>query len=269
MTEKRIFDTTEYAMELFNDEMGTSFSMDSVIVRCFTPKTGLSIYKALCSEFFPLWEDRAVEDHGYFESFLGYAFYSDEHDGIMLRSDVEMPEEYLIAVILHELAHIFCSHNEIPGGLFYSRYCDVETENKIENGTMCAGYAIWREFIADMVMTTVNPFYQGHHLRESKPEIKKILKELFPTDPNAKLCLSVLLTHVMSSIEIISAESWEAAEQILRKSQLFPKEQFYEIFHLVWGNLRRGDFWTITPDFIMDLGSQYLLLMTGMMMASI
>lgn len=174
-----------------------------------------------------------------------------------------------LALIQHELAHIFCSHNEIPGGHFYSRYCYVETENKIENGTMCAGYAIWREFIADMVMTTVNPFYHGHHLRESKTEIKNLLKGMSPTDQSVKLCLSVLLTHVMSSIEIITAESWKEVEQILRKSQFFTKEQFYEIFHLEWGNLRSGDFWTITPDFIMDLGNQYLLLMTGMLMDSI
>lgn len=269
MNEHRIQNIADDAMALFNEEMGTSFSEDNVILRCFVPETGLAVYQSVCAEYFPDWHDRSTDSDGYFETFLGYAIYSAKVDGILIRSDVESSDDELLCVILHELAHIFCSHNEIPGGQFFSRYCDTGTDDKFADGTINAGYAIWREFIADLVMANVNPYFQSHSLRESKSAFKHLLTDLVPENPSAKLCASLILSHVMSSREVGTADSWESAEIAIKKTKLFSMGSFYEIFRLVFENLHDREYWEISPDFIMSLGDQYLCLLTAITIKSI
>jgi hypothetical protein len=50
-------------------------------------------------------------------------------------------------VLLHELAHIYCLHNELDGASFYNTYCEGFTDNSIEDGQINAGYGVWRECI--------------------------------------------------------------------------------------------------------------------------
>ena len=54
-------------------------------------------------------------------------------------------------ILLHELAHIFCTRNELGGDNFYERYCMDDTISREEDGTINAGYAVWRELAAELI----------------------------------------------------------------------------------------------------------------------
>lgn len=75
----------------------------------------------------------------------------DGADGILLRTDIARHPAELKHILLHELAHIFCTRNEIDGDNFFERYCMDDTISREEDGTINAGYAVWRELIAELI----------------------------------------------------------------------------------------------------------------------
>ena len=52
---------------------------------------------------------------------------------------------------VYKRQHIFCTRNEIDGDKFLERYCMDDTISREEDGTMNAGYAVWRELIAELI----------------------------------------------------------------------------------------------------------------------
>ncbi len=61
---------------------------------------------------------------GRFAGISAEAFASETHAGVMFRIDLPFPKMELLQIALHEIAHIFCTRNEIEGGKFYQTDCD-------------------------------------------------------------------------------------------------------------------------------------------------
>ena len=57
----------------------------------------------------------------------------------------------LLHIFLHELAHIYCVHHELDGKSFYDEYCEGYAHSNEEDGMINAGYAVWRECIAEII----------------------------------------------------------------------------------------------------------------------
>ena len=93
-----------------------------------------------------------IRDSGYFD-FHASAFVGKEDgvDGILLRPDIARHPAALKHILLHELAHSFCTRNELGGDNFYERYCRDDTISREEDGTINAGYAVWRELAAELI----------------------------------------------------------------------------------------------------------------------
>ena len=111
------------AAETLNERLGTEFSEDNLVLRCFQTENQQEVFEQFCKQYFPdRLEDRYTED-GYFD-FHASAFVGEGEnsvDGILLRTDVERSPAVLYHILLHELAHIFCTRNEIDGENFFGR----------------------------------------------------------------------------------------------------------------------------------------------------
>ena len=141
-----------YAASIFNERLGAEFSEDNLVLRCFQTENQQEVFEQFCKQYFPdRLEDRYTED-GYFD-FHASAFVGtgDGADGILLRTDIARHPAELKHILLHELAHIFCTRNEIDGDNFFERYCMDDTISREEDGTINAGYAVWRELIAELI----------------------------------------------------------------------------------------------------------------------
>ena len=135
-----------YAASIFNERLGAEFSEDNLVLRCFQTENQQEVFEQFCKQYFPdRLEDRYTED-GYFD-FHASAFVGtgDGADGILLRTDIARHPAELKHILLHELAHIFCTRNELGGDNFYERYCalpgfvDSKNEEKTERN---AGYLV-------------------------------------------------------------------------------------------------------------------------------
>ena len=125
-----------YAASIFNERMGTEFSEDNLVLRCFQTENQQEVFEQFCKQYFPdRLEDRYTED-SYFD-FHASAFVGtgDGADGILLRTDIARHPAELKHILLHELAHIFCTRNEIDGDNFYERYCISYYEAELLTGS--------------------------------------------------------------------------------------------------------------------------------------
>ena len=150
-TEDEIIDILYSAMERFNDVLNFDISADNTAVAFFNSQNAVEVYEHFCSENFPDWLHEDYTAEGYFESAAASAFVGEKY-GIMIRLDLKWSSYEYFRTFLHEISHIFCTVNEIEGGNFFSRYC---LGSGIEDGVINAGYAIWREAIADIMADAV------------------------------------------------------------------------------------------------------------------
>ena len=92
------------AAETLNERMGTEFSEDNLLLRCFQTENQQEVFEQFCKQYFPdRLEDRYTED-GYFD-FHASAFIGKEDgvDGILLRKEKAMWMAFSYAQILNAL----------------------------------------------------------------------------------------------------------------------------------------------------------------------
>ncbi len=245
------------AIDALNSRLRYSFSRDNIILRLFTAKNGKNVYDALVAEYGFAGEDVTEE---YFQTIIGEAFAygkrrDDEIAGILLREDLNLSDHEVFHILLHELSHIFCTREEIDGGCFYKRFCmgkqDTQ-QDRIVDGYMNAGYAIWREFAAEVIASSID-YRPAYPLSELKSQIKNDIRELHALNPSAKTTMVNLLTDIVFSEEAASSD-WPALEAVLQKYGI----SFCETIGNVFMQLQREPFYRITPDFVFRLGTTYL-----------
>ena len=203
-TKEKITELFSYAVELFNDTMGEEYSVgdNGIMLRFFTPDNGIEVYEKFCSTYFPI---HLNEDYRYrekFENMAAEAFVSDGHMGVMLRIDLTFPEAELLQIYAHEIAHIYCTLNEIKGESFYTKYCDApdhpvygENVSTQMNGFVNAGYAIWREAIADII--SVEATCDVIPYQFTKKMVSDAYEQVQYGNPYAKRAASNMITYAM------------------------------------------------------------------------
>ena len=133
----------EIAIAIFNENVGSDFTVDNVVLDYLTSDNQKQVFERFCTEYFPYRLKDRYEEEGYFD-FYATAFVSKEpggKDGILLHTDIPYTPAELIHVLLHELAHIFCLHNELDGASFYDTYCEGYADTSFEDSQINAGYA--------------------------------------------------------------------------------------------------------------------------------
>ena len=163
----------------------------------FQTENQQEVFEQFCKQYFPdRLEDRYTEG-GYFD-FHASAFGGKEDgvDGILLRTDIARHPAVLKHILLHELAHIFCTRNEIDGDNFFERYCMDDTISREEDGTINAGYAVWRELIAELIAFELDDNCDVIPIRRKKDLLSYYEGELLTG--NGKMGVSMILCEAMT-----------------------------------------------------------------------
>ena len=256
------------AAEALNERLGTEFSEDNLVLRCFQTENQQEVFEQFCKQHFPnRLTDRYKED-GYFD-FHASAFVGEGEnsiDGILLRTDVERSPATLYHILLHELAHIFCTHNELGGDSFYERYCMDDTISREEDGTINAGYAVWRELAAELIAFELDDNCDVIPLRRKKDLLNYYEGEI-PTG-NGKMGVSMILCEAMTSVEGEESMTWDAAKSKFVRFKPFDNPLYRDLLALVFTHIREH-FIKIDRDFIYEIGVLYLSITTQAMIASL
>lgn len=249
----------------FNDTINEKFFRDDNLKVIFmTLENSVEVYEAFCGQFFPKYLRENYTTPGYMESFTAQAFVNKDVYGILIRLDIgtEFP---WYEIILHEMSHIFCLVHEIDGEDFFEKYCE-DKEDPTKNGMICAGYAIWREFIADYIAAQINPFFRPLSMRELKKEVYELDKEWNNTNPKAKIFVSQMLADILLNTKVRQKENPGAILQLLEKEKVFtskvPNASYSGMIRILHKQLLRDEYWKINADFIWELGEEYLNQMT-------
>ena len=249
------------AAETLNERLGTEFSEDNLVLRCFQTENQQEVFEQFCKQYFPdRLTDRYKED-GYFD-FHASAFIGEGEnsvDGILLRTDVGRSPTTLYHILLHELAHIFCTRNELGGDNFYKRYCMYDTLSSEEDGAINAGYAVWRELIAELIASETDDNCDFLSLEDKEDLLRYYMEEL--EDGDRKLAVSMILCEALTSREGEPAETWGDTQKKVEKYKPFDDPLFMDLLELVVRKLKRN-FVEIDWDFILEFGSLYLFLVT-------
>ena len=249
------------AAETLNERLGTEFSEDNLVLRCFQTENQQEVFELFCKQYFPdRLTDRYKED-GYFD-FHASAFVGEGEksvDGILLRTDVGRSPTMLYHILLHELAHIFCTRNELGGDNFYKRYCMDDTLSSEEDGAINAGYAVWRELIAELIASETDDNCDFLSLEDKEDILRYYMEEL--EDGDRKLAVSMILCEALTSREGEPAETWGDTKKKVEKYKPFDDPLFMDLLELVIRKLKRN-FVEIDRDFILEFGSLYLFLVT-------
>lgn len=247
----------------YNDTLNeTFFRDDNLKVAFMTLENGVEVYETFCGQFFPKYLRENYTAPGYMESFTAQAFVNKNVYGILIRLDTGVNPNAWYQIVLHEMSHIFCLVHEIGGEDFFEKYCVNKTENTMENGMICAGYAIWREFIADYIAVQINPFFRPISMLELKKEVSELDKEWSSTNPNAKVLVSHMLADILLNTKVRQQENPEAILQLLEKEKVFtskvPGTSYAGMIRILYKQLRREECWKIDVDFVWELGEEYL-----------
>ncbi len=175
--------------------------------------------------------------------------------GVLIREDIDFPLGELLYMYLSELSHMFCTRNEIKGGNFFDRYC---MGSGAEDGQFNAGYAVWREAVADIMADSIRFEYTSTTLKMVAPEIKEYYDQLDISNPWSKKALSLIIVYTMITREGASGTNWTTLEQAFHKAVKIKDEVLMGILQLAFDQLHQRPFWEITPDFIQTLGAMYI-----------
>lgn len=256
-----------YAASIFNERLGAEFSEDNLVLRCFQTENQQEVFEQFCKQYFPdRLEDRYTED-GYFD-FHASAFVGtgDGADGILLRTDIARHPAELKHILLHELAHIFCTRNEIDGDNFFERYCMDDTISREEDGTINAGYAVWRELIAELIAFELDDNCDVVPVRRKKDLLSYYEGELLTG--NGKMGVSMILCEAMTSAEGEASMTWDAAKSKFTRFKPFDDPLYRDLMELVFTHVREY-FIVIDRDFIYEIGVLYLSIAAQAMIASL
>ena len=259
LTQEKIHQLVYQTMEEINQKLGTDFSKDKIEIAFFTPTTGISVYEKLCKRYFPKHLTQEYRQKGYFETFAAMAFIGEEKDGILIREDVDLFAFEWHHMILHEFSHIIVCREELNGEMFYDKYCVDYADNTIEDGCINAGYAIWREFSAEVFALDLDDAIYPYYLNDAKDRIDELVSLITAKNSNAKEAMQKLLNVIFKSDDYYLSKSADEFISRIKKSRVSNILIFASIIRLVFEQLSHKCAWKINVDFIREFGSQYLL----------
>lgn len=236
------------ALDVFEQKM-SFYIRDNLIIEFFNGRNANKVYVEFCKNHFP---DRYEEDHTLKDT-GAEAFIQNGKYGLLIRESINMPPIDIQFMMFHEVAHLFCITHEYDGKSFYDEYC-------LEGcGEFAAGYAIWREAIADMIASQLYMNYGTCPISVRKDLIANYYFEINARNPDSKKLMSLIIGYVMLSREIHSAKNITEAKKVIESIGI--RDHIFvscleDIFnHLL---IQGEKYYKITPDFIYDLGLKYI-----------
>ena len=135
------------------------------------------------------------------------------------------------------------------------RELDISQRSLAADGIINAGYAVWRECIAEIIAIELDDNCKIVPLKKKADVLRQLKSEIEPVD--GKLAVSEILTAIMTSSEIEASQTWEEAETAIQSLNLFDTPPEMDLFRLVYAQLRTT-FLEVDVGFIHELGYLYL-----------
>lgn len=255
--------------DFFNEAIGEAlFNDQNLKVAFYNMDNGADVYTQFCEQYFPRNLDEIHRDPKHLSSMVAEAFIGDGVYGMLLRLGTNIRREEWPHIILHELSHIFCTVHELGGRNFYQEYCEDDGGDTIRNGIINAGYAVWREFIADYIATSISLTERPLSLPAMKKEVHLLEDEVYWGNSEAKKAVSLILAYIFTNRRISQCKSFDQVRDVLSQHRIFKEtaqRPFYDrLCLLVYQQLEHDPCWEISLDFIMALGRAYLSIISGM-----
>ena len=258
-TQNELREYFDEALNIFGDFIDSDITRNSVKLSFFTEENAIMKYEEMCRDF-PQYLSEPYRSEGYFKSIGASAFVNGNKSGVLVNADTDLTLGEVLQMFLHEIAHLFCTRNEVVGGCFFEKYC---MGSGIEDGMINAGYAIWREAIADIVADAAMSDYTTMNLPIVHDEVMRLYSELSFRNPNSKKAMSLIIAYIMISSEIAGTRDWSKAKKAIHQNFKFDDPAVITLLEMVFKKLHTQPFWEITPEFITTLGELYLSLITG------
>ena len=77
---------------------------------------------------------------------------------------------------------IYCVHHELDGKSFYDEYCEGYAHSNEEDGMINAGYAVWRECIAEIIAIECDDNCDIFPIRDKKKMLAQLRDEIDQRD---------------------------------------------------------------------------------------
>lgn len=248
------------ALDIFNEKLDTDITEDTVALDFFNGKNNAEVYEKFCKNRFPKYLSEPYLTDGYFDEIAAQAFVDGKNYGVLICEDIDFTLGGVLQTFLHEVSHIFCTANEIPGGQFFDKYC---MGSGVKYGAINAGYAIWREAVADIMADSMLSEMATMTLNMAKNDVLDYYDMLSSDNPNSKKAMSLIIAYIMISQEVATIKDWNRAEKSIKDKIGFSDPLMYAILKQVFDKLHRSPFWEITPDFILTLGETYISLLAN------
>lgn len=247
------------ALAVFSEFIESDINQNIVKLIFFTRDNAVPKYGEMCKDF-PQFLSEPYKDEGYFDGTAASAFVNGNKYGVLIDADIPFPRKDVVMAFLHEISHLFCTRNEVPGGNFYDKYC---TGTGTEDGMINAGHMIWREAIADIMADAAMSDFAFMTLADVHDKVMKQYTALSFIYPDSKRAMSMIIAYKMLSREVAGTEDWNEAEAAIMAQYSFDDPRMIKILKLVFEKLHTPPFWEITPEFITDLGDLYLMVIYG------
>ena len=258
LPKEKIHQLVYETMEEINEKLGTDFSKEKLEIEFFTPSEGILAYEKICRNF-PKYLEEKYQEEGYFETFAAMAFLGEDKDGILIREGIDADERDWHHIILHEFSHIIVGHDELDGENFFDKYCRGYAADITEDGWINAGYAIWREFSAEMFALDLDDSVYPYSINDEKNRIKKLLSRIRVGDVCAKESLQKILNILFKSDEYYYSKNEDEFIEKIKRSKASAVLLFEPVIRMVFAHLLQERAWKINIEFITSLGYQYIL----------
>ena len=141
-----------------------------------------------------------------------------------------------------------------------------DTISREEDGTINAGYAVWRELIAELIAFELDDNCDVIPIRRKKDLLSYYEGELLTG--NGKMGVSMILCEAMTSAEGEASMTWDAAKSKFTRFKPFDDPLYKDLLELVFTHVREY-FIVIDRDFIYEIGVLYLSIAAQAMIASL
>lgn len=253
------------AFDMFNRQMRTDYSRDNIEVKLIDAKSADKEISKFLENYPEVIEEQMLEP-GYYRSIRAEAFVSSDRKGMILRTDTGEHDLAWRHLVLHELCHIYAVTHELDGANFYKKYCIDYAEGEIQDGIINAGYAIWREFVAEFFAHLLDEDLMDGVLDANVDHLEWLLDDIEDLVDDAKYCVSAVLIDLFTTREVMQEPDIEGVLALTGQFDRLSSENWKGIIQIIYEQIFREEFYKIDIDFISELGSYYISLKTELYM---
>lgn len=249
--------------QIFNTVCGDKFFRDDNLKVAFcTSENQADVYSMFCEQFFPLWLTESYSRSNYFAA-QAMANMPEGIYGILFCLDTYDEGDVWYQIVLHEMSHIFCIANEFGGENFQEKYFKEKAEDA-RHHFAAAGYAVWREFIANYMAMPITPLVKPPSLVKLREIVRDLDEGITRSNPDCSRDCSQILSFIFAYPKIRSAQDVDEVFRILDKNRIFVTRErsrdYRPLIRAIFAHLKQKEYWSITFEFMEQIGTAYCML---------